>query len=190
MTWMVVVGGIYNPNHYSSHWLSSLSIGTPDSPLSIRHSTVHCLVRATSADHWILELLTVEFACPCGATDNSLAHRTIRCDMIVADCLWPSDALDCGAVDRWRSWPLLMGSPDSPVTHRKVQCFLVAELWDFSRAVSSLGAPTWAMDTVRCAVGWCKSILLHTYRIALRVIFLIYVYELYAPVKRSIRQTS
>jgi hypothetical protein len=84
---MVVVGGIYNPNHYSSHWLSSLSIGTPDSPLSIVHSTVHCPVRAMSADRWILELLTVEFVCPCGATHSSLAHRTARCDMIVADCL-------------------------------------------------------------------------------------------------------
>jgi hypothetical protein len=36
----------------------------------------------------------------------------------------------------------------------------------------------------------CKSVLLHTYRIAPRVIFLICVYELYAPEKRLTRQTS
>jgi hypothetical protein len=35
--------------------------------------------------------------------------------MTVTDCLLPSDALDCGAVDLWLNRPLLMGSPDSPV---------------------------------------------------------------------------
>jgi hypothetical protein len=29
------LGGIYSPNHYSSRWLSSLSMGTPDTPLFI-----------------------------------------------------------------------------------------------------------------------------------------------------------
>jgi hypothetical protein len=28
---MVVVVGIYSPNHYSSRWLNSLLMGTPDS---------------------------------------------------------------------------------------------------------------------------------------------------------------
>jgi hypothetical protein len=37
---MVVVGGIYSPNHYSSHWLTALSMGTPDSP--VVHHTLHC----------------------------------------------------------------------------------------------------------------------------------------------------
>jgi hypothetical protein len=37
---MVVVGGIYSPNHYSSHWLTSLSMGTLDSP--VVHRTLHC----------------------------------------------------------------------------------------------------------------------------------------------------
>jgi hypothetical protein len=30
---MVVVGGIYSPNHDSSRWLTALSMGTPDSPV-------------------------------------------------------------------------------------------------------------------------------------------------------------
>jgi hypothetical protein len=52
---MEVVGGIYSPNHYSSR-LVVLSIkGTSDSPVRTRHSTVHCPVRATSADRWGLE---------------------------------------------------------------------------------------------------------------------------------------
>jgi hypothetical protein len=36
---MVVVGGIYSPNHYSSRWLTTLSMGTPDSP--VVHRTQH-----------------------------------------------------------------------------------------------------------------------------------------------------
>jgi hypothetical protein len=37
---MVVVGGIYSPNHYSSCWLTALSMGTPDS--SVVHRTLQC----------------------------------------------------------------------------------------------------------------------------------------------------
>jgi hypothetical protein len=71
---MVVVGGIYSPNQHSSRWLSSLSMGTADSSVCIRHCTVHCLLRATSTDRWGSELLTVEFACPFGALDSPVAH--------------------------------------------------------------------------------------------------------------------
>jgi hypothetical protein len=53
------------------------------------HCIVHCPVHATSADHWGLEQLTVEFACPCGALDSP-----VRPD--VADYPWPSDTSDCG----------------------------------------------------------------------------------------------
>jgi hypothetical protein len=72
--------GIYSPNHYSSRWLLYLSTGTPDSPVRTGHSTVHCVVRATSADRWGLEQSTVDFVCPCGALDSSM-----RVD--IADCL-------------------------------------------------------------------------------------------------------
>jgi hypothetical protein len=37
---MVVVGGIYSPNHYSSRWLAALLMGTPDSP--VVHRALHC----------------------------------------------------------------------------------------------------------------------------------------------------
>jgi hypothetical protein len=36
---VVVGGGIYSPKHYSSRWLTSLSMGTPDSP--VVHWTLH-----------------------------------------------------------------------------------------------------------------------------------------------------
>jgi hypothetical protein len=51
-TWMPlkeVVGGIYSLQPLSSRWLSLLAMGTPDSPLAHRTSTVQCSVRATSA---------------------------------------------------------------------------------------------------------------------------------------------
>jgi hypothetical protein len=91
---MMVVGGIYNPNQHSSHWLFCLAWGTPDSPVRTGHSTVHCPLRATSADRWGLELLTIEVICPFGAP-NSL----VRPD--VAYCLLTSDVSDYGTVDHW-----------------------------------------------------------------------------------------
>jgi hypothetical protein len=80
---MFVVGGIYSPNHYSSHWLTSLSMGTPDSPVRTEHNTIHCPVCATSTDCSGLELLIVEVACPCGAPDSPVAHWIVRCDLML-----------------------------------------------------------------------------------------------------------
>jgi hypothetical protein len=48
------------PNHYSSRccrWHAG-------------HGTVHCPVRAISADRWGLEQLTVEVPCPLAAPDS------------------------------------------------------------------------------------------------------------------------
>jgi hypothetical protein len=49
---MVVVGGIYSPNHYSSRWLGFLSTGTPNSLVRTRHDTIQCSVPATSVARW------------------------------------------------------------------------------------------------------------------------------------------
>jgi hypothetical protein len=68
------LGYIYSPNQHSSHWLSSLSMGTPDSSVRTGHCTVHCPVRAMSVDRWGLELLFVEVVYPFGAP-------TVRCDL-------------------------------------------------------------------------------------------------------------
>jgi hypothetical protein len=67
-------GGYYSPNHYSSHWLTLLSMGTSDS--LVVHRTLHCSlsVSATSATRWGLEMLTVEVLCPCGARDSLVEH--------------------------------------------------------------------------------------------------------------------
>jgi hypothetical protein len=45
---MVVVGGIYSPNHQNSRWGGLLSMGAPDSPVRPpRHPTVRVLTVST-----------------------------------------------------------------------------------------------------------------------------------------------
>jgi hypothetical protein len=45
---MVVVGGIYSPNHQNSRWGGLLSMGAPDSPMrQPRHPTVRVLTVST-----------------------------------------------------------------------------------------------------------------------------------------------
>jgi hypothetical protein len=64
---MVVVGGIYSPNHYSGRccrWVHQTV------RWRTRHSIVHCPVSAMSADRWGLERLTIEVVCPLAAPDS------------------------------------------------------------------------------------------------------------------------
>jgi hypothetical protein len=71
---MEVVGGIYSPNHYSSHccrWRIGQSGGALDRTL-----IVQCPVRAMSAHCWGLERLTVEVLYLVVAPDSPVAHRT------------------------------------------------------------------------------------------------------------------
>jgi hypothetical protein len=59
---VLVVGGIYSPNHQSGRWGRLLSYGAPDSPVRQPH---HPTVRVRP-----LELLT------CGPPDSLVVHRT------------------------------------------------------------------------------------------------------------------
>jgi hypothetical protein len=64
---MVVVGGIYSPNHYSScccRWAHRTVCWCTG------HGTFHCPVRTTLADSWGLERLAVEVLCPLAASDS------------------------------------------------------------------------------------------------------------------------
>jgi hypothetical protein len=105
---MVVVGGIYSPNHYSSRccrWAHR----------TVRwctgHSTVHCPVSATSADRWGLELLIVEVFYLLVTPDSPVR-------LVIADCLLTSSTTDCArsrAVDRWAKLTI------APLSHRTVR---------------------------------------------------------------------
>jgi hypothetical protein len=115
MAWMVMVGGIYSPNHYSSRCLIALSMGTPDNP--VVHRTLHCSLSGEchvrrplgfgAVDRWS------RLSFYCTRQSGATCRRSLSSD------LWRSD---CCAVDCWRSWPLLRcltgqsgGTLDSPV---------------------------------------------------------------------------
>jgi hypothetical protein len=122
MAWMVVVGGIYSPNHYSSCWCRWAHRTVQ---WCTGHGTVHYPVRATSADRWGLERLTVKVLCPLAAQDSPVAHHTVWCVLTLQFWLLTSAMFSVppvSVVDRWQSWPLLRwltgqssGTPDSPV---------------------------------------------------------------------------
>jgi hypothetical protein len=59
---VLVVGGIYSPNHQSGRWGRLVSYGAPDSPV---RQPLHPTVRVRP-----LELLT------CGPPDSPVVHRT------------------------------------------------------------------------------------------------------------------
>jgi hypothetical protein len=94
MEGMMVVGGIYSPNHYSSRcyrWAHRTVWWCTG------HCTVHCPVCATSADLWGLERLTAEVLCPLAAPDSPVCFdfvvltsnfRIIHCssDIVVDRC--------------------------------------------------------------------------------------------------------
>jgi hypothetical protein len=112
---MVVVGGIYSPNHYSSRccrWAHRTV------RWCTRHCTTHCLVCATSADRWGLERLTVEVLCPLMASDSPVVHRTVG---VFSFCIFDFCVVQCSlftAVDRWTQLTV------APLAHRAVLCTL------------------------------------------------------------------
>jgi hypothetical protein len=98
MDWMVLVGGIYSPNHYYSHccrWAHRTV------RWCTRHDTVHCPVRTTAADRWGLERLTIEFLYPL-ATPDSLVHSDFT---VLTSALFT--VLSSTQSTIGRSWPLL-----------------------------------------------------------------------------------
>jgi hypothetical protein len=78
--------------------------GAPDMALFIvrwctGHGIVHCPVRATSANRWGLERLTVEVICPLAAPDSPVRSdfAVLNTDFCSVHCTVVS------AVDCWRS---------------------------------------------------------------------------------------
>jgi hypothetical protein len=140
MTWMVVVGGIYSPNHYSScYWRWAHR----KVRWCTRHGTVHCPVRAMLADCWGLEWLTVEVLCPLAAPDSPVRSdlAVLTSDFCTVHCSLVS------AVDRWVHLTV------APLAHRIVWWIIVEWLSENPRATSSRGASAWAPDNVRCATA-------------------------------------
>jgi hypothetical protein len=92
------LGGIYSPNHYSSRccrWTHRTE------RWCTKHYTIHCSVRATSADYWGLERLIVEVLCPLATPDSS-----VRSDFAVLTSTLST--VHCSSQSTiGHSWPLL-----------------------------------------------------------------------------------
>jgi hypothetical protein len=81
------------------------------------HSTVHCPVRATLADHWGLELLTVEVVCPLAAPDIPVAHWTVRCILMLQTNFCAADYAAVSVVDHWAKLTVAL------LSHRTVRWY-------------------------------------------------------------------
>jgi hypothetical protein len=68
--WRRWLGGIYSLQPLPSRWLVMLAMGTPDSPVAHMTTTVHCLVRATSARPLGFGAVDRWNPCPVAAPDS------------------------------------------------------------------------------------------------------------------------
>jgi hypothetical protein len=188
------LGGIYSPTtilvvswllyrraHQTVRWCTG-------------HSIVHYPVRATLANCWGLESLTVEVVCPRGVPYSPVAQRTVWCNLIVTDCLLTFGAADCGcspAVDRCTE-----GSQDSPVIFngRALRKLESAQLMK----CSSHGTEHCPVHTGHCPVHTrqpgaplaAASLFCSKLVECPTIIFFVCVYEIYAPEKILTRKTS
>jgi hypothetical protein len=126
MAWMVVVGGIYSPNHYSSccRWHIGQSGGAPDMTLFIVQCMPHQLPVGVWSS-WPLNSFVL------------LRHQTVRWHTGQSGAFWlrSSDfwllhyALSLFiAVDRCS-----VGSPDMSGAHRTVRWIIAERLWEKTR---------------------------------------------------------
>jgi hypothetical protein len=162
-----------------------MAMGAPDSPVCHRTVTVHCPMRATSAqplgfgavDHWA--------ACRLAALDSLVPHRIVRWPLTLLLWLMCVTVHHCSlcTVDRWRvGRRCSAGSPDSSVNYSGGCPGIPENGWFGGRLA---GAP----DSVRCtpeSVRWAKDqhtqvLLLQLNCVPNLISFLVCV-EPYAPV--------
>jgi hypothetical protein len=164
MPWIVVVGGIYSPNHQNSRWGGLLSMGAPDSPVrQPRHPTVRVLTVSTAGaltawptgqsgvapdSHYSLS------GAPSGAalTLRELCTHWSRCRRPLESTVALGSR--CSA-----------GTPNSPVTHRTVR-WIIVERGLRNLKVKSLksihpGAPDSPVRQTRVHFGFFCSFLLN-----------------------------
>jgi hypothetical protein len=150
---MVVVGGIYSPNHQNSRWGGLLSMGAPDSP--VRHRTLSG-APATSPNRKGSD------GFDCWSSD-SLGHQTVWCRtgqalFTVWCAFWRLFWLctNCPrtvqlSVNHCAGGRCSTVTPDSPVTHRTVRWIIAERGLRNPKVKSSKSIHPGAPDTVR----WC-----------------------------------
>jgi hypothetical protein len=112
---MEVVGGIYSLQPLPSHWLTLLSMGTPNS--SVVHRTWHCSVSGTChvSRPLDLELSTIEVLCSLAALDSPVRSDFAVLTSALFTVHWSAQSTV------GRSRPCSVGSPDSLVVHQIVR---------------------------------------------------------------------
>jgi hypothetical protein len=92
---MVVVGGIYSPNHQNSRWGGLLSMGAPNSPVrQPRHPTVRVLTVSTvgALTSWCTGQFSVTPDKHCslsGAPSGATLTSVVNCSSVRALCSRP-----------------------------------------------------------------------------------------------------
>jgi hypothetical protein len=117
---MVVVGGIYSPNHQNGSWGGLLSMGAPDSPVrQPRHPTVMVMTVST------VGVLTAWAIGQSGAAPDS--HCSLSGAPSGAALTLRELSAHCSVVSRPLESTVALasrcsaGTPDSPVTHWTVR---------------------------------------------------------------------
>jgi hypothetical protein len=165
---MVVVGGIYSPNHYSSrccrwaHRTVRCCIG---------HGTIQCPVPATSADRWSLERLIVEVLCPLAAPDMSGVFWLRSFDFWLAHCA----LLLFIAVDRCAELTF------APLAHRTFRWIIAKRLPENPVSGQFVECSAWAPDSVWCATGSIIASLCSNLCWVPNLLSLLVYVDLYAP---------
>jgi hypothetical protein len=159
MARMVVVGGIYSPNHYSSRCYRR---AYPTVWWCTGHATVHCPVRATSADHWGFERLTVEVLCPLVTPDSPVAHQTVWCTLtsqfwLMTCALFTVHLMSQSTVGR--SWPLLHWLTGQSGAHQTVRWIIAEWLWENPKSDQFLGCL--GLGTGQCLVHTGQCLMRH-----------------------------
>jgi hypothetical protein len=186
-TWIlevVVVGGIYSPNHQTNRWGGCLSMGTPDSPVhQPRHPTVRVLTVSTvgALTSWGTGQsgAAPDRHCSLSGALLALLWLCANCPRTVHVCRRPLEltvALDsrCSA-----------GTPDSPVTHRTVRWIIVERL-SKNPKVKSLSRSPLVHRTVWCARPGFSSVSFAPLFWTLTWNFLLVCVEPLAPVEYTI----
>jgi hypothetical protein len=153
---VLVVGGIYSPNHQSGRWGSLLSTGAPDSPVrQPRHPTVR--VRPLELEHvgppgsrWCTGQVRFTVRCAICACSDFCA----RCPRAVAHCSpFADNRWRCSRYSAWHTGQS-GATPDSPVNYSGGQ-FQKPEGGKFG--VILPGAPDSPVRQTRAAFGFLCS---------------------------------
>jgi hypothetical protein len=148
--WRRWLGGIYSLQPLPNRWLGLMVMGTPDSPVVHRTSTVHCPLRATSACPlgfgvtWPLEPLSCGCTGQSGATPDMSGALWLLCSELWCALFTLQSTVGVRL-------PLLVGSPVMSGAHRTIRWGIVECAPEKPESELFECCSVWC--TIRCATG-------------------------------------